>query len=717
MAALIEYSPPETEEILKVKQLSKDLFELTLTRHNKSNLFSQAIANLDAGHEEANLILQNLNSWSPQIGADFHPRTSTIILDTPFRLICSSPKGIPLDSAFVIRQYLAVSYSWHSAEWPEGPPPPTSSPPHEPGQGSSIWPIGQRFADAVLSLRGHPREGIWIDQVCIDQAPSSDEKQRAIACMDIVYKSCRRLVVVLEDVELSDDEAAAAVLHVCAARDDDPDLPTQVPAEADVPVLVSLFGKVARARWWRRAWCFHEFVVGEPWSTKRHQDVHNTVFVMGHGEGRTVVVGWLALQSLLSDVILKVDHVHGSPDSMYINPILSGLDDRTSPLLDSPDRKPGATRSSFMARYNSVSLTGCSKAGDKLSICINLLGIGLAYVPKVEPTVDEVYYLAVMIALAAGEKAPLCFASKEPLMLGGKQSWLMRPIIAADTTLRKFALGTLGGIHSVSSHRLELDLLVFRHSFKFASDEEINRTYEIFPDAIKSTPPPLKFTWHSAVQSYRTDEEMEKPRRQFLATVLAGGRGLARRLWAQLDRDVVRYNYNTGIFADFQANVDLRLNADKFLEILNTNGSEVTDCQDDFSSDAALAFLTWVTDPRSIYWISWRTLRAPCSRDGEMALLSGFCSTSNFNFVDPGLAPAAITVAVPTDLVEADCSLTRAWVLMQVEGGEGTEVAWKVVAKCLLLGNTDLAEEVKRIGNDEQSQVAVELRTRQVVLG
>lgn len=697
-----------------MNQVSQDLFVLTLTRQNKSTIFSQAITNLDAGRAEASLILQNLTSWSPPLAEHFRPRTSTLILDTPFRVVCSSPTGIPLDGAFVIRQYLAVSYSWHSAGWPT---PGTS---HSAPLQGSIWPVGARFAAAILSLRGHPREGIWMDQVCIEQS-DGDEQQRAIACMDIIYKSCRRLVVLLEDVELTDDEVG-----LCQ-RYDVPDLRPLVgrePAKSDVPVLVSLFDKVAGARWWRRAWCFHEFVVGEPWSNKRHQEVHGTVFVMGHGAEGTFTVRWLVLQSILADVIVKVDH--HSPDSMYVNPILSGLDDRTSPLLDSPDRKPGATRSSFMARYNSVSLTGCLKPGDKLSVCINLLGVGLAYVRDEEPTVDEVYYLAVMLAIAAGEKVPLCFASRKPLMLDDKKSWLMRPVTAGDTTLRKFTLGTLGGIHAISKDRLELDLVVFRYSFQAATDEEVSRTYKVFPDPIKSTPPPLKFGWHSVAQRYRTDEEMERPRRQFLAAVMGGGRGLARRLWAQLESDVVRYNYNTGIFADFKANQDLRPNGDKFLEILdnaNRPGTGDDHEEEDLTSETALAFLTWVTDPRSIYWISWRTLRAPCGSSGgggPQALLSGFSSTSNFNFVDPGQTPASVTVAVPTDLLEADCSLTRAWVLTQAEGGGdgGTEeVAWKVVAKCLLLGNTDLAEEVRRAAGGGRSQAAVELRTRQVVLG
>lgn len=698
---LIDYNPVRAGEILKVKQVSEDLFVLTLTRRNKSNLFTQGIERLDSGREEADLILRNLQSWSPDVAARFHRRTPDVILDTPFRLICSSPSGVPFDGAFAIRQYLAVSYSWHSGDW--------LSAQHSAPEPGSLWPIGKRFADAILGLRGHPREGVWMDQICQEQQ-EGDEKQRAIACMDVVYRSCRRLVVLLEDVEVTDDEAA-----LCE-RYDVPEVRWDIKAEpgaGDTGVLVSLFDKVSRARWWKRAWCFHEFVVGEPWSSKRHQEVHNTVFVLGHGKYRTITVQWLTLQSILATVIVKLDH--HTPDSKYVSPILSGLDDRTSPLLDSPDRRAGATKSSFMARFNSVAQTSCSKVGDRLCVCINLLGLGLAYMRIEEPDEDEVYYLAVMLALAAGEKIPLSFSSKEPLMLDESQSWLMRPITATDTTLRKFTLGDVKGIHAIWADRMELDLVLFKHPFGNNNEEELGKTYLVFPDPIKSTPLPLKATWSGAVQSYQDDDEVEKPRRQFLAAVIAGGRGLARRLWTQIERDVVQFNYNTGIFADFQSNPDLKLNADRFLTLLSVNrGTTVDENWADFTSEAALALLTWITDPRSIYWISWRTLRGPYNRDGEQVLMNGFSSTKNFGIFDDNTLRSA-AVAVPTDLLGADCSWTRAWVLVRVNNG--AEVAWKVIAKCLLLGDTDLAEEVRRAMNGEQFGAAVEFKTRQVVLG
>ncbi|KAK1718195.1 heterokaryon incompatibility protein-domain-containing protein [Colletotrichum acutatum] len=698
MSGLIEYSPAQAGKTLEVEQLSADLFKLSLTRDNKFNLFSEAIGNLDSGRGEADLILSNLQAWSAEAAERFQRRTSDVILDTPFRLLCSSPTGIPFDSRFVIRQFLAISYSWHNPSWPGTP---QSVP--EPG---GVWPVGKRFANAILELRGHPREGIWIDQVCINQRDEF-EQQRAIASMDVVYKSCRKLVVLLEDVELTDDEAEIFELYDGYRS---PYALEKGPTDdREVSLLISLYDKVAAARWWQRSWCYHEFVVAEPWSDKRHQRVHNTVFILGLGEDRTVTVEWTTLHAILATITVQLGH--RNERSVYLNPILSGFANRTSPRFDNPGGKAGVVRSSFMAKFNAIAQTGCLMPGDRLSVCLNLIGLGLAFFRSEEPTVDEVYFLAVLLALAAGEKMPLAFTNMDPLTFHGKGSWLARPITAADTTLNKFTLGGVRGIHAVSFNKIEIDMVFFNRGVLWISEQELRRTYAIFPDIIRNTPPPLKA--QIKMPEFQAEEDMDMPRRRFLAAVLSSGPDLLKRLWVQLDREVVKWNYNTGIFADFKVNEDLLPNANDFLKAFAKSDRGGVGSEGQIAVEVAMEFLTWITDPRSIYWISTMALRLPCARDGKSALLTGFSFTKNFRESD---IDTRMRVAVPTDLLHEDCAWMRAWLLVPADN-EDEKGAWKVAGKTLLLGEPDLCADLKAEEEDRLSDAFRSFHTRQLIVG
>ncbi|KAK1624315.1 heterokaryon incompatibility protein-domain-containing protein [Colletotrichum phormii] len=700
MSSLIEYSPTQAGETLGVEQLSPDLFKLSLTRANKFSIFSEAIGSLDSGRGEADLILSNLQAWSAEAAERFQRRTSDVILDTPFRLLCSSPTGIPFDSRFVIRQFLAISYSWHNPSWPGTP---QSVP--EPG---GVWPVGKRFADAILEQRGHPREGMWIDQVCINQRDEF-EQQRAIASMDVVYKSCRKLVVLLEDAELTNDEAELFDLYdgyrsPCALERDPTD-------DREISLLISLYDKVAAARWWQRSWCYHEFVVAEPWSDKRHQRVHNTVFILGLGEDRTVTVEWTTLHAILATITVQLGHQNER--SIHLNPILSGFANRTSPQFDNPDRKVGEIRSSFMAKFNAIAQTGCLMPGDRLSVCLNLIGLGLAFFRSEEPTVDEVYYLAVLLALAAGEKMPLAFTNIEPLTFCGKGSWLARPVTAADTTLNKFTLGDIKGIHAVTFNKIEIDMVFFNRGVLWGSEEELQRTYAIFPDMIRNTPPPLKA--QVKMPEFQPEENIDSPRRRFLAAVLSSGPDLLRRLWAQLDREVVKWNYNTGIFADFRVNESLRPGAEEMLKAFAKSDQGLVDIEDGITVEVATAFLTWITDPRSIYWISTLALRLPCTQEGKDALLTGFSFTKNFRQSD---IDTRMRVAVPTDLLEDDCAWMRAWLLVPLDDEDmDSKGAWKVAGKTLLLGEPDLSANLRQMEDGGCSDSFMSLHARQVIVG
>lgn len=92
-----------------------------------------------------------------------------------------------------IHEYLAKSYCWRSGFLPAG---------YEP---YGNWQVSKAFVEAILSERHDPRVGIWMDQLRIDQSSEVDKRQ-SVAAMDITYRSCRRLVVLLEDVVLNGRE-------------------------------------------------------------------------------------------------------------------------------------------------------------------------------------------------------------------------------------------------------------------------------------------------------------------------------------------------------------------------------------------------------------------------------------------------------------------------------------------------------------------------------
>ncbi|KAI3327797.1 hypothetical protein HD806DRAFT_531135 [Xylariaceae sp. AK1471] len=79
------------------------------------------------------------------------------------------------------------------------------------------WPVSRPVVEAIFAERGvhtqdpqvrninFPREEIWFGQMCIRQEDVGEQMQ-SIAMMGIIYESCRRLLIVLEDVVFNPDE-------------------------------------------------------------------------------------------------------------------------------------------------------------------------------------------------------------------------------------------------------------------------------------------------------------------------------------------------------------------------------------------------------------------------------------------------------------------------------------------------------------------------------
>ncbi|KAI4937634.1 hypothetical protein J4E85_000069 [Alternaria conjuncta] len=673
-----------------IEYISDNIFQLTLFPENKAEVFEPGLSKLDQGQEEASLILRNLTSWCPDVAAQFAQRSTTTILKTPFRLVFPSDARGTFDKDLYPRQYFAISYCWHSSDYPN-----SNYEPHD------RWPFSKPFVDAILCEKEHPRIGLWIDQLCIDQEDTLD-KQMSVAAMDVIYRSCMRLLVLLEDVKLTEAETYLVEnFEISKIQWHKAWLP-----EPEVrPLYLSLYKKINAARWWDRAWCFHEFNVNEPWSDKRQRyRNHNATFFM-NGPGDSIVkMKWVNLHVIMSTAIDLPSHDNDiNLNAFKGREIFTGFANQGGP--------PTATmKSSIMASHNSVARKGCQNLGDRISIMINISGRALAYFGEALNNKDEVLYFSALLALAAGETYPLSMTDPTSIRLMGNKTWLSRSLGTGDAIIPKFPLGSVQGIRQVSTEVIKIDMIFLQrlgiptdHSF------ELDAVGQVFPGTIPTTEP-AKYAADASkshLPAAQKDSECDEHRRRFIATCISNGIRFTANLWEQLKRDVVHPNYNQGIFRDLQPNTALYMPAQRFLDQLRRYASPETLESNAFDLDDASIFLTWVTDPRSMYYIGSLSFRLQCTMDGRQALMT--ITSIKEDWKDAKFEE--LQAAIPTDLLNASCMTSRVWILQPLEIDEGVVLRWKVVAKALLLGEPNLMEELRLHGNQDDAVVALKADT------
>ncbi|EAT90397.1 hypothetical protein SNOG_02185 [Parastagonospora nodorum SN15] len=604
------------------RKIDEDLFELTLSRENKAELFEEAITELERGSLESASILENLAKWNPSDASRFVQRTASTILDTPFRLIypTSARSSFDATSGLYARQYLAISYCWGLGDFLR-----TGYERH------GSWPISKPFVEAILADKDHPREGIWMDQLCIDQTSSLD-KGKSVAAMDIIYRSCIRLVILLEDVCLDEQEAKLHEEYDNTKRKFET---KWVPGETERDVFISFYNKVNAARWWKRAWCLHEFSVNGPWTDKRQCNIiHNATFIVNGPGGSTVKIKWVNLHFIMANAFL-----------------------------------------------------------------------GLAYLGPELDTEDRVLYYSSLLALARGEIYPLVILldqlEKKPIIFDDKPTWLCRGVGQAHTSIPSFNLKNLQGIHRITTEDIELDMIFFKSPWELVTKENLRTTYTVFPSLIP-TVQPAKYTpgkFADPTTSEWSDEDLDQCRRRFLAGCLMNGYAYIARLWEQLKRDVVVASYNDTIFKKLTPHPAFHDAAQELLrQLLPVSELLCIPPSSIFTLEDAHLFLTWLADPRSIYYIGAFTHRLQSTTPGSaQAFVNGLHPKQ---YTDKG-PMNELELAVPIDLLGASCATFRVWILRPGKG-ETKGSKWRLVGKALLLGEPTLTNEgIPGAGTDE----------------
>jgi hypothetical protein len=210
---------------------------------------------------DADTLLADLGHLAPTVAKDFIPKKHTEANFT-FRLIND------VDYNGEEEGYIAMSYCWKKT---------TRDTPRKVVEDLPFaWtreveqfplPTSGTLFQAVLKEKA-VGEGLWFDQVCINQ---DDDAERAttIGAIDTIYKNARLVVVALDDIVATFEEEQFLRCYLDQYSfsdlnlDQQPNANQTPPFMCQYPAFVSFFERSISSEWFERAWCAHEMRLGQ----------------------------------------------------------------------------------------------------------------------------------------------------------------------------------------------------------------------------------------------------------------------------------------------------------------------------------------------------------------------------------------------------------------------------------------------------------------------
>lgn len=256
--------------------------------------------------------------------------------------------------------------------------------------------------------------------------------------MDLVFRAARMIVIALEDIALSTDEANLMCKHATSEEN------ILENSEEILDKLASAFLKLIAARWFDRAWCLHEFLV-----SKRH------VFLVPicHAESPLPSEGSsVNIMRLDGPVLVRMYHVFIRQDIKHQNTSQNSLlqtarftgvkIDQIRRFFDhlgrlelqevfgSQGREIGD--GSFMHLLHEIFSLHALYNSDKVSIILNAMRSGLYLKVSTPLSEGECLWLVSLIAMAAGDVTALTTTGPRLMINGQEQlekyrNWIKMP--------------------------------------------------------------------------------------------------------------------------------------------------------------------------------------------------------------------------------------------------------------------------------------------------
>ena len=420
-----------------VRDLSKNNVHL-LDDASTKYLLRDYIPFTQTHKEKSAAILSRLHTLSPSTAQHFLLKSDKVA-DLKLRLYSNRVSDAPAE-----RSYICLSY-----RWPVGNRDLRRTPEMN---GKCELPTSAIRFQAVLGELESREEGLWVDQICIDQ-DNEIERNTTIGAMDLIYKSARAVIIALDDIEISRSEAVLLQAYV-----DNPYGLIRVSASvksyhsgnhhaADPGRLLhGLLDKISTSEYFERAWCQHELRIGR-----------DHVFLIrcscSNVPGTRRVLRFTGSFLYYIFLLYAQDSPVGSYRSGFgrtVHSVFLKLHGE-GPIKNEVEWQTTERPKSFESYVHSMAEVFSSKAGgnpalptqelrdcdanrDKMSIVLNTVDSGLVLqqdsgeVGDGHPaTLHECYKDMMLTALAAGDPVALCTTGQQLILEKDSPSWLCWP--------------------------------------------------------------------------------------------------------------------------------------------------------------------------------------------------------------------------------------------------------------------------------------------------
>ena len=459
--------------------------------------------------------------------------------------------------------FMILSYACHSSWWTPHNCLRSPSPLEE----DTDCPLTPVMWNAFLKQRLSPTEPYWIDSLCITQT-LGHEKTFAIGAMDYVYRAARKVIVVLEDIAISELEMGAILRYAETNK------PMHLLEDADLKAIGQAYGRILKARWFQRAWCLHEFN-----TSKKHvflvpvcqsheipsTDDSGTTTVLRIDApfldtiSRVYVLQDIESQRLGSASLINTPHMNNEQiqNIRRFMKRLSALN-----LAEVFGTEDVHTDGSYIHMFTEIFSLGAFLMADKMSVLLNVMDSGLFYQAERELTKEQSFLLTTIIALAAGDVTALTTNGLPLSQIEGEQEtkyrWIRMP--GSGDQSRPLGAPTIprSAMDMVLTERgLEIDLeFIPNDGVFFAPEQKYQALARLLIDhrAMTQTPISDAALW----LDFETDEKIYAQVRlyyiQTLACVLQCGKEWMLDCRSQLGANLPGIDFGLG--DDFRQNLE-----------------------------------------------------------------------------------------------------------------------------------------------------------------